>query len=299
VKTLYIDHHFIARETKGQPTNRQLLTELLADDPDWRLAASESNLLEIAFDGDKARALRRAQFLDSLHPVWMMERLDIQKHEVRAFLWGNHFRVAAEPLSPFRKHLSEVMSYHTRPIIGAGAATWIRAIDPTEIAEAKRLTVQSLTILQAASKQQKRQIEAVTFRAWVYPKIPIRDPAGALMSKAQKDKLAALCYASRDQFFRECPAIAVEHYICEARTRDPNRVPEEADAIDLQHGVLGLSYCDSFVTGDRYSYSTATHAIKSLPLLKLATPYRKLEEAPINHTPAPPSTAVIYPTARA
>src|SRR4029077_5021197 len=125
------------------------------------------------------------------------ERLDIQKHEVRAFLWGNHFRAAAEPLSPFREHLSDVMSYHTRPIIGANAATWITAIDPTEIAEAKRLTVQSLTILQAASGQQKRRIEPEPSRAWVYPKTPARDPAGALMSKAQKDKLAALCYASR------------------------------------------------------------------------------------------------------
>jgi hypothetical protein len=119
------------------------------------------------------------------------------------------------------------------------------------------------------------------------------------MSKAQKNELAALCYATRDRFFRECPAMAVEHYLCEARTRDPSRVPEEADAIDLQHGVLGLSYCNSFVTGDRYAFSTATHAIKSLPLLKLATLHRKLDEAPINRTPAPPPTAVIDPTAGA
>ena len=41
----------------------------------------ECNLLEIASDGDKARAQRRAALIDSLKPVRMMERLDIQKCE--------------------------------------------------------------------------------------------------------------------------------------------------------------------------------------------------------------------------
>src|SRR5260370_3274089 len=77
MKTLYVDHQFIARETKGQPANWQQLAALLAANPEWRLAVSECNLLEIASDGDKARAGRRAAFIDSLKPVWMMERFDI------------------------------------------------------------------------------------------------------------------------------------------------------------------------------------------------------------------------------
>ena len=291
MKTLYADHHFIAREANGRPTNWKLLAELLADNPDWRLAISECNLLEIAFDGNKPRALRRAEFLDSVRPLWMMERLDIQKHEVRAFLWRNHFKVAAKPFSPFCEHLSTVMSYHTRPLVGATAATWITAVDSHEIAEAKRLTVRSLRTLQAATKQQKRQIADQTFREWVYPKIPLHDPDNSFMNKQQKEQLAVFCYANVDQFYRECPAMAVEHYLCEARTRDPNRVPEEPDAIDLQHGVLALSYCDSFVTGDRYAFSTSAHAIKSLPALSLATLHRNLEETPISGTPAAPSAA--------
>jgi hypothetical protein len=297
VKTLYADHHFIAREANGQPTNWKTLVALLADNPHWRLAVSECNLLEIAFDGDKSRALRRADFLDSLRPVWMMERLDIQKHEVGAFLRRNHFQIAANPLSPFHEHLSTVMSYHTRPLVGATAATWVTTADPNEIAEAKRLAVRSLRTLQAATKQQKQQIAARTFREWVYPKIPLRDPSDSLMNKTQKEALAAFCYANVDRFYRECPAMAVEHYLCEVRARDPKRVPEEADAIDLQHGVLALSYCDSFVTADRYAFSTAAHAIKSLPTLSLATLHRNLDEVPIGDTPVTPSASTEPATA--
>jgi hypothetical protein len=273
MKTLYLDHQYIAREAAGQPAHWQQLDAMLAANPEWRLAVSECNLLEIASDGDKARAQRRADFIDCVKPAWMMERLDIQKCEVEAFVCKNHFFVDPAPFAVFHEHLSQVTVHHARPIIGETAASWVARINPTEIDEAKRQTVSSLRTLQAATKQQKRQIDEAVFRAWVDPKIPLRDPADRLMKKADRDTVAGFCWANRDQFYRECPAMGVEHFVCEARTRDPNRQPTESDAIDLQHTVLGLSYCDVLVT-ERYAYSTAAYAIKALAPLPLATLHR-------------------------
>jgi len=93
------------------------------------------------------------------------------------------------------------------------------------------------------------------------------------MKNTERETLAGFCWAFRDQFYRGCPAMGVEHFVCEARTRDPNRQPTESDAIDLQHSVLGLSYWDVLVT-QRYAYSTAAYAIKALTLLPLATLHR-------------------------
>jgi hypothetical protein len=275
MKTLYVDHHVIAREIGGQPANWLQLAELLAANSAWRLAVSECNLLEIASDGDKPRARCRAAFVDSLNPLWMMERFDIQKCEVAAFLWKHHFNAAPPPYTVFNEHLSTVMGFHTRPLIGVTAVSWVAQADPTEVADAKRLTVQSLRTLQGATKQQKQRTEKAKFRAWVDPKIPPRDPGGSWFKRTEREALAAFCDANRDEFFCECPAMGVEHYLCEARTRDPNRQPTESDAIDLQHTVLGLSYCDALVT-ERYAFSTAEHAIKSLAPLALATIHRKL-----------------------
>jgi hypothetical protein len=101
----------------------------------------------------------------------------------------------------------------------------------------------------------------------------LRDPSGLLIKKADRDTLAGSCWANRNQFYGECPAMGVEHFVCEARTRDPNRQPTESDAIDLQHTVLGLSYCDALVT-ERYACSTAAYAIKALAPLPLATLHR-------------------------
>jgi hypothetical protein len=63
----------------------------------------------------------------------------------------------------------------------------VARINPTEIDGAKRQTVSSLRTLQAATDQQKQQIDESVFRAWVEPKIPLRDPGGLLMKKADRD----------------------------------------------------------------------------------------------------------------
>jgi hypothetical protein len=161
----YLDHQYIARETAGQPAHWQQLGTMLAANPEWRLAVSECNLLEIASDDGKARAQRRAAFIDSVKPTWMMERLDIQKCEVEAFLWKNHFLVDPAPFRIFHEHLSQMTIHHARPIIGETAASWVARINPAEIDEAKRQTVSSLRTLQAATNQQKQQIEEWVFRA--------------------------------------------------------------------------------------------------------------------------------------
>jgi hypothetical protein len=56
MKMLYLDLQYIAREAAGQPAHWQQLGAMLAPNPEWRLAVSECNLLEIASDGNKARA---------------------------------------------------------------------------------------------------------------------------------------------------------------------------------------------------------------------------------------------------
>src|SRR5260370_24432330 len=178
MKTLYLDHQYIAREAAGQPAYWQQLDDMLAANLEWRLAVSECNLLEIASDGDKARAQRRAAFIDSLKPAWMMERLDVQKCEVEAFLWKSHFFVDLTPSAVFHEHLSQVTIHHTQPIIGETAASAEARINPTHITGAKRQTMSSLRTLQAATKHQKQQIDEAVFRAWVNPKIPPRDHPG-------------------------------------------------------------------------------------------------------------------------
>jgi hypothetical protein len=107
-------------------------------------------------------------------------------------LVATRLKTAPAPYTVFSEHLSVVMGLHTRPLIGV-TASWVADADPTEVAEAKRLTVQSLRTLQGATKRQKQRTEQATFRAWVDPKIPPRDPGSRWFTKTEREALAAFC----------------------------------------------------------------------------------------------------------
>jgi len=79
MKTLYLDHQYIAREAGGQPAHWQQLGAMLAANSEWRLAVSECNLLEIASDDVNARAHRR-RATKSTGPIG---RLEHQRPRIR------------------------------------------------------------------------------------------------------------------------------------------------------------------------------------------------------------------------
>ena len=52
-------------------------------DGKWRLVLSAWNLYEIGAGADEAQKCGRLAFLESLKPLWAVERLDVQKQEVQ------------------------------------------------------------------------------------------------------------------------------------------------------------------------------------------------------------------------
>ena len=71
--------------------------------------------------------------------------------------------------------------------------------------------------------------------------------------------------------------MAVEDKLSEIRTRDPHRQPKLQDSIDLQHSVIALSYCRSFVTKDRYLVHCAAQLNKALPRISLASIFTSVD----------------------
>jgi hypothetical protein len=162
--------------------------------------------------------------------------------------------------------------------LGCNARKFVELFSGIEqLDEVKRRTVESLKTLQTADPKKKRLIEPQVFREWVLPKMPDADPCGRLLTKATQTEIAEHCHANRKEFYKSCPAMAVEDALGEIRTRDANRKPEEPDTLDLQHSVVALAYCNIFVTADGYVYQCATQAAKMLPILGSVGIYRNLD----------------------
>jgi hypothetical protein len=142
----------------------------------------------------------------------------------------------------------------------------------------KAQIIDALNTLQAATDQQKKQKEEEVFLRWILPRIDDCDSDGKVLTKSQKMKIANFCFANRTEFYSRCPAIAVERELHKIRSRDATRIPKKSDAIDLFHGVLGLSYCDSYVTRDGFARSCAIYAKKALQSLRTAEIYGNMSD---------------------
>ncbi|HEY9073334.1 MAG TPA: hypothetical protein VIN67_04295, partial [Desulfobaccales bacterium] len=181
MQTLYVDNDVLAIED-----NLPMLATLCAPNNSLRLVVSQWLLVEIANFGDRIEAIKRCEFLDSLKPLWMIERLHIQKHEVRRFVWIDYFKCASEPFSVFNEYLSEVLSYDegSNVPLGYTAKKWLEDTDVTDVNVEKPRVVSALKTLQSADQNKMKRIKGNIFREWVLPKIPERDPDDRPMTRA-------------------------------------------------------------------------------------------------------------------
>jgi hypothetical protein len=124
-RTLYIDSNILGREPDWD-----VITTLCRSTPQLRVAISDWHMVELASGSDRPQVLRRADFIDSLDPLWMHGYLPIQQWEVKRFTWQHYFRVAAEEFSVFTEHLSEVWSTYVGPqtVIGFNARKWVAIV---------------------------------------------------------------------------------------------------------------------------------------------------------------------------
>lgn len=248
-----------------------------------RIAASEWNLVEISNGSDRKQAIRRAEFVERLKPVWIMERLVIQKQELNCFIWSKYFKHEVKPSSVFVEYLSVLQSYYAgeQAIIGSSAIDWVQAMNGSNslrgVNNARGAIVPALKTLQEASQKHKQQSENEVFRRWLFSLLPDRTPDKKPICLSEKQQIIEFCSENKKELYEICPAIAVEDALSTIRTQDSRRHPEEQDAVDLQHSVIGLAYCDFYITRDGYHRVCVERAGQMLKPRKTAKVYKSIQ----------------------
>jgi len=242
-----------------------------------QVVASDWNLVEIAQGTDRAQAMRRADFVSTLTPHWAIGRLHVQRAELRNFLEKTYWQTDATPLQSMTPSFAVMMSYNTGPHvpIGWGPREYIANLHDKpaylrEIEAAKTPCVDALTTQQVAGKRARLAIEPTVLRHWVNEKLPNEGPTGRLLTIAEKQAAAEHCLANSDALFRASPAIAVERALSEVRARDARRKAESQDAIDFQHAVVALAYCNKFAVHDGHLLYCARETAKVLSPMVVA-----------------------------
>jgi hypothetical protein len=112
------------------------------------------NLVEIGCGTDRNQQDRRLAFLEQHDPLWIVERVVVQRQEVERFLWEGRFGVAPRDLCVVTPHLSVVDFYHSGTQTRVGLPRgWIDGVDFNRVAKRKELAPDALTRLQAVNRK--------------------------------------------------------------------------------------------------------------------------------------------------
>jgi hypothetical protein len=271
---LYIDHSVITHPPSWKP-----LKDVLAAGK-VQLALSLWNLFEIGSASDKTQQAQRLAFLEQFSPLWILERLEIQRQEVQRFLWKMKFCVASEAMQVFKRHLSEVESYYagSETRIGLTPTQWINGVNFARYDAYKDRAPTALRQIQiqGAKKIAERQDEI--FGRWIDGLLPKINPEGHAFTKDELSAFLTLCQVNQAEFYAACPAMAVEDALTRARTAAPARTPKRSDGIDLMHAVVALAYSDFFLVRDGFVFHCCETVRRELSEKTLATVYRDAEE---------------------
>jgi hypothetical protein len=160
--------------------------------------------------------------------------------------------------------------------IGASAEKFVTEwlSDPSIIAgidKEKENTPNTLNTLQTSKKLGKytSEVNDKVRRMRYKDLLPRLSPDSLIISPAEKESIVEHLMTRKKSFHKSSPCWFAEEKIVDFRVGNPARKPQKQDAIDLQHAVPSLAYCDYFVTNDGYLKSAADYVKKHCSLKQL------------------------------
>jgi len=272
--SVYIDHNFIQYIADTFPANfdadqEHEAVEALVDNKEINLCLSMWNLVEPVMRNDTDYINRVSEIIEMLSPLWLTERLAIQKMELRHFVYANYFNYENDQ-RPENIVFNELLSQSVYSLgaefvrIGETAQQFMEDLseNPRDIRTLEQsfmATLDALNTLQDAQRQggltreQKEQV----WMEWLRLFMPERNPDNDRMTTNEINEIIEACMNQRDLICTTCPAIAIEDAFCDYRIINPDRNPRLGDAPDLAHFVVSMAYCDIFLTNDGYLHEGA------------------------------------------
>ena len=277
---LYIDNNILRYLVNGFPAGfnaeleNQALDRLIADEQIdfcfslWNFAELAGSPLE---EGD-----RYADLVERLNPIWMSERRYIQKSEIKDFINSEILGIDVVPAqsaynTAFSQMMTTIEGMEGEAMVGETPRRFIRYLcSHGDSAEAIRIRANEhpaiLEVLQVARQDRARwhEVELLGFRQTLTGLLPMLDAQGRQVAADQRRAWLEECVRRREALRHACPSIAIEDYLTDFRTNNPQRRPMPSDALDYQHAVTATPYTDRLITADGYLTQTAVYCARRL-----------------------------------
>ena len=248
MKKVYLEHSYLAKED-----NWPSIIEFFREDG-YTAVVSDWNIVEISQASDRKQAKRRVRFLESLNPLWMINKVEIQKKEVQSFLFRSYFGEFIWPYNVFVESFftSVEVSLSRKPKQGWSLFKFVDAClkDPSILHPIKKeqdVYLEDYFRIKGIGIDKIKNMHDEILRRWIIDVLPNKQPNGKNLNLEEKNFLLEYCVQNKQKFFNYCPYFAFENALFYQRYADANRQPRKSDALDLEHICCSVSYCDSVV----------------------------------------------------
>lgn len=246
----YCDHNFLIN-TFGETPPYQTRLRNSIEQRRIELVLSTWHWEEMARDANEARSLGLADYADSLQPLWLRERRNLQTNEVADALF--RFIGAEYQIPPPFAALPEVVAamVGVEPQIAANytrSAPFVRHLRTPQgaapLREAYDQVYRAQEFVRQAHRNQNfsRPIRRTVDRTLVQQLLPDRTPTGEKIDRRLKRKFLSQIRVN------QLPSLAVEVALSDD-ARQLNRALPEREFRDRQHAIA-IPYVDFLITDD-------------------------------------------------
>jgi len=276
MKTIYVDHNIVHYFVAGFPLGQDVARErnaldwIQADPDQRRIVFSFWNIIEASQEAPEARVHALARFMQECNPLWVADRRNIQRLEVKNYVYAEilgHPEVAPT-ISVIKNSLSEILDIlrpQTVPIVGVTVDRLATSFYRNRgLRDQTRATMEQATQALRGLQEARQngtltpEIDEETLRRWLKPCIPNVGPEGQPIEDIVRFvEVLEICVRQYKDLLAHCPCMQAEILFEDYRTGDSRRNPRPQDGPDLMHAVVAVSYCDAFVTNDGYVHDQA------------------------------------------
>jgi hypothetical protein len=297
MRTIYLDHNIVHHFVRAFPTGtetveRAALQLALGMYPNVRFVVSDWNFIEPCRESDpvegrEALAIRYADFLESLKPLYLPTVLAIKRAELARCLF-HHLKMG--PLSEipvFNEVYSQARaaSGMTGILLGYGLKYFMLylAKNPGELDQYRvpeQMNYDAQQTIKAAKESGRDKdpsLRRKLWHEWFGSMIPLRGPDDHLLASSDVQCVLEEFVDDPELVLSTCPAIRVESVLSDVRANVGGRNPRKQDAIDLMHSVPELAYCDAMVSNDKHVLRCGREVVKRTSRTLVLT--RRLSEA--------------------
>lgn len=282
MQNIFLDNqcHIYIFENTDSPDARHF--NQLYEKKQINIVLSLENLLEFSQSDTLEQAIKLTQTVLTYSPKWIDSFPDIQKQEIRQFIYKEYLKKEIQKYTPHLNNFSDFFKgVAISPLDFVG-----RAFEPRERKDFENVYTKHANILSelqqhTKNKEVTKEIDDITLYSAIASRLSQQELNHLGFTLQDKRDLVRFCLTNRKNLFKQCPSLNTERHLSKYRSVNPKRKSKKSDSIDLTMSVAAYPYVDIFITNDGFLYDGLKYVSKNTPSIQTKI-FRRINFVKIN-----------------